>query len=112
MSASTSAAALLLATAAWVTGPAWAQGGAGQSRGEMLYANHCIACHNTQVHWRDRKLVTDWASLEAQVRHWQAVGQLNWSARDIEEVARYLNESIYHLPPGKSVASASAAPPG
>ena len=35
------------------------------ARGELLYSTHCIACHNEQVHWRDKKLVKDWISLRA-----------------------------------------------
>ena len=37
------------------------------SRGELLYTKACVACHTTQVHWRDKKLATDWKSLQAQV---------------------------------------------
>ena len=33
------------------------------SRGELLYANHCIACHTTQVHWRRNKAATDLQTL-------------------------------------------------
>jgi len=94
------------AAAAWVTGAALAQGAAAQGRGGMLYANHCFACHDTQVHWRERKQLADWASFEAQVRHWQAIGQLNWSGRDIEDVARHLNERICRFPPRADMAAA------
>ena len=38
---------------------------------------------------------TDWASLKAQVRRWQARASLEWSEADIVEVARYLNDAIY-----------------
>lgn len=94
---------LVLALAA---GPALGQGlgAAPGSRGQMLYGNHCIACHNTQMHWRDGKLVTDWASLKAQVRRWQGTAQLNWSEDDIDDVARYLNDSFYRFPHGGRVA--------
>jgi mono/diheme cytochrome c family protein len=68
------------------------------SRGQALYATHCIGCHNTQVHWRDDKLATDWASLKLLVRRWQATMALAWSEADIVEVTRYLNDSIYHYP--------------
>lgn len=68
------------------------------SRGALLYQTHCIACHDTQVHWRDHKLATDWASLSAQVRRWQANTGLQWSDQDIDEVARYLNATIYRYP--------------
>lgn len=92
--------------------PAQAQGPAGPgSRGQMLYGNHCIACHTTQMHWRDQKLVTDWASLKLQVRRWQGTAQLNWSEDDIDDVARYLNDTFYRLPGGAKVASAPLSGP-
>jgi mono/diheme cytochrome c family protein len=74
------------------------------SRGQMLYGNHCIACHTTQMHWRDRKLVTDWPSLKLQVRRWQAAAQLNWSEDDIDDVSRFLNDTFYRLQGGGKVA--------
>ena len=70
-----------------------------QTRGELLYSTHCIACHTTQVHWREQKLATDWRSLQAQVARWQAVGALGWSDQDISEVTGYLNERFYGFPP-------------
>jgi mono/diheme cytochrome c family protein len=67
----------------------------GEPRGELLYSTYCIACHTTEIHWRDKKLVTDWASLKAQVRRWQATTGVVWSESDIGEVTRYLNELYY-----------------
>jgi mono/diheme cytochrome c family protein len=69
-----------------------------QSRGELLYNIHCVACHNEKVHWRDQKLARDWNRLQELVRQWQANAQLDWSEEDIQAVARYLNEAIYRLP--------------
>ena len=68
-----------------------------QSRGELLYSTHCIACHTAQMHWRDKKLATDWATLEAQVRRWQAEAMLGWSEEDILAVTRHLNQGIYRF---------------
>lgn len=68
------------------------------TRGEMLYATHCIGCHDAQIHWRDKRIATDWASLKDQVRHWQAVSGLTWSDEDVTEVARYLSAQYYHYP--------------
>lgn len=68
------------------------------TRGELLYTTHWIACHNSQMHWRDQRLATDWASLRAQVRRWQDVSKLGWSDDDIREVTRYLNDRIYRFP--------------
>ena len=68
------------------------------TRGELLYTTNCIACHNAQVHWRDKKLVTDWTSLQSEVRRWQKFSGLGWSDDDIMKVARYLNALYYHYP--------------
>jgi mono/diheme cytochrome c family protein len=69
------------------------------SRGEMLYANHCIACHATQMHWREKRQATDWAGLRAQVQRWQGVARLDWSDEDILDVVRHLNDTIYRFTP-------------
>lgn len=76
-------------------GTATAQAG----RGELLYSTYCNACHAEQVHWREKRLVTDWSSLIAEVDRWQANGNLGWSSDDSEMVARYLNAAHYHFPP-------------
>lgn len=66
-----------------------------EARGELLYAAHCIACHASEVHWREQKLATGWNSLKAQVRRWQASIGLIWSEEEITDVARYLNAVYY-----------------
>lgn len=68
------------------------------TRGRLLYETHCVACHTTQMHWRDQRIVQDWDGLLAQVRAWQARANLNWPDADIEAVARHLNDHIYKLP--------------
>ncbi len=68
------------------------------SRGELLYATHCIACHNEQVHWRDKTLATEWTSLQAEVDRWQKLARLGWADDDVAAVARYLNALHYHYP--------------
>lgn len=92
----------------------------GQSRGELLYNTHCVACHSVQMHWRDNKLAVDWPTLLDQVQQWQAAAQLAWSADDVERVARYLNDTSYHFkapvrplaraPAGAALAAVAAAP--
>lgn len=68
-----------------------------QSRGELLYTTHCIACHTTEIHWRDKRSASNWAGLKVQVRRWQGAASLAWSDGDILDVSRYLNETIYHF---------------
>jgi hypothetical protein len=74
-----------------------------QSRGELLYTTHCIACHSTQMHWRDQRRATDLASLTEQVRYWQGRALLSWTEDDIAEVTRYLNQRIYRFGPPRLV---------
>jgi mono/diheme cytochrome c family protein len=95
-------AALLLASTPAVAQPA---PGKGESLGEQLYSTHCGACHTTRVHWRDKKLATDWASLRAQVKRWQANSGLAWSDDQIIEVTRYLNQRYYHFPEALSLST-------
>jgi mono/diheme cytochrome c family protein len=68
------------------------------NRGSMLYDNHCIQCHTQQVHWREKRLATDWKALITQVDRWQRASGLDWNNKDIEEVTRYLNGKYYHYP--------------
>ena len=75
------------------------------SRGELLYATHCIGCHSTEVHWRDRRVATDWTSLKGQVFRWQSNTGLSWTDDDVVAVAGYLNDLYYRFPaPGRTVA--------
>lgn len=68
------------------------------TRGELLYATHCIACHDVQIHWRDKRVAADWAGLQAEVRRWQIISRLGWSEDDVVDVTRYLNTLHYHYP--------------
>lgn len=93
--------------------PAWplfasAQDAGQPTRGRLLYETHCIACHNSQVHWRDQRLARDWPGLVEQVRNWQARANLFWGESDIVEVARHLNDTIYRY--GRPLASLGRAP--
>lgn len=84
------------------------------SRGALLYATHCIACHNTQMHWRDARVAKDWPSLKAEVRRWQAGARLAWSDEDISEVTRHLNALYYGFvePQARVAAPGDPAAPG
>ena len=79
------------------TAPVHAQG-APATRGALLYANHCVECHTTQMHWREQRLARDWGSLKGQVRRFQGIARLQWSEEDIDAVARHLNDTIYRFP--------------
>ena len=78
--------------------PVQAQLKEGETRGELLYSTHCNACHTSKIHWRNKKLATDWLSLKAQVHRWQANADLGWSKEEITDVTHYLNAVYYHFP--------------
>jgi mono/diheme cytochrome c family protein len=91
--------ALTGTTLMFVTALAAGQGPrTGEPSGELLYSTYCIGCHTTQVHWRDKRLATDWTSLKAQVRRWHENIGLGLEDDDVAAVARYLNGLYYHFP--------------
>lgn len=65
------------------------------SRGEMLYRNHCIECHNQQIHWRDGRIAADMDGLQKEVRRWQDAIGMQWTDDEINDVSRYLNSTYY-----------------
>ena len=67
-------------------------------RGRLLYETHCIGCHTTQAHWRERHLVRSWADLLYQVTRWQKNAGQDWSSEEINDTAAYLNEAFYNMP--------------
>ncbi len=68
-----------------------------QNRRELLYTTHCVTCHTSLIHWRNKALATDWHSLKFQVRRWQNNLELGWSKDEIIGVTRYLNGIYYHF---------------
>jgi len=67
-------------------------------RGRLLYETHCIACHTTQAHWRDKHVVRSWADLLYQVTRMEKNAGQDWSSAEISDVAAYLNELFYKMP--------------
>lgn len=88
-------ATLLMYVASLAAGQAQA---ADASRGEALYSTYCSECHTTEVHWREQRLATDWASLMFQIRRWQDNSGLDLNEDDIAAIATYLNGRYYHYP--------------
>ena len=67
----------------------------GVSRGEALYANHCVACHTCQAHTRRDPLVKNMGELTQQVERWQANQKLGWKEEERAAVVEYLNRTFY-----------------
>jgi mono/diheme cytochrome c family protein len=100
----------LLAVTAFATASGFASAAEAESRGSLLYATHCTACHTSKQHWREKKLATDWNSLEMQVRRWQAAAFLDWRDEDIQAVTRHLNDRYYRFEPTGDPVCTQAAP--
>lgn len=65
------------------------------SRGELLYRNHCIECHNQQIHWREARIAKDTIGIKQQVTRWQDAIGVQWTEEEINDVSRYLNRTYY-----------------
>jgi cytochrome c5 len=68
-----------------------------QPRGEMLYTNHCLSCHESIVHIREKRSAKNLNALRDAVTRWSQELELKWSSREIEDVVLYLNLRYYHF---------------
>lgn len=68
------------------------------SRGQLLYENHCIACHESVAHVRHDRRAKSYKALQDWVVRWSNQQQLGWSPGDIADVVDYLNRHYYNFP--------------
>ena len=66
-------------------------------RGQALYENHCMSCHEDGVHTRDTRRATSIAELRKWVATWIFHASLGWSSEEIDDVADYMNRRYYHF---------------
>lgn len=66
-----------------------------KTRGQLLYETHCIACHESGLHVRERRKARNIAEINQWVGRWVGYQKLNWGIEDIQEVANYLNRQFY-----------------
>jgi hypothetical protein len=64
-------------------------------RGQLLYENHCMSCHESVIHIRTRQHTRSLPELQAQVLHWAEYLKLNWDREDVREVAAHLDTRYY-----------------
>jgi mono/diheme cytochrome c family protein len=67
-----------------------------QTRGEMLYTNHCLNCHESIVHVREKRSAKNLDAIRDAVNRWSQELELKWSSREVEDVVLYLNLRYYH----------------
>ena len=66
-----------------------------QDRGQQLYENHCLSCHESTVHIRGDKRATSFNDIQYQVGRWSEVLSLSWTEEEINDVVNYLNARYY-----------------
>jgi cytochrome c5 len=66
-------------------------------RGQLLYENHCMSCHESVVHVRTRQQARSLAELQARVSHWAAFLHLSWGKPEIDDVVRHLDHQYYRF---------------
>jgi len=74
-----------------------ATAGAEESRGRILYENHCASCHDMRVHEREQRLPENLGELQREVERWQQNQGLHWGREEIADVVDYLNASQYRF---------------
>ena len=67
------------------------------NRGEALYKNHCMECHETLAHTRPGSRISSMGEIRSSVASWSIHSNLGWSREEVEDVADYLNMKFYHL---------------
>lgn len=67
------------------------------SRGQMLYENHCLGCHESLVFIREKRTVRNLAGLRDAVLRWAVEEKLPWSAEELDDVAGHLNRTYYRF---------------
>ena len=66
-------------------------------RGELLYENHCQACHGSTVHTRSDRQVKSPEALRAWVMSWAVHSGLEWSQVEIADITAFLNRRFYRF---------------
>lgn len=66
-------------------------------RGQALYENHCMSCHEATVHTRETRRATSFVDLRKWVATWSFHASLDWSSEEIDDVADFMDRSYYHF---------------
>jgi mono/diheme cytochrome c family protein len=68
-------------------------------RGQMLYENHCMSCHESLVHIRGNHRAHSPEDIRGWVSHWATYLHLRWGQEEVEEVVKHLNDQYYKFEP-------------
>jgi hypothetical protein len=68
------------------------------TRGRALYELRCLGCHAESVHARAKRVAKDFDEVRAWVARWNTSLSLYWEAKEVDDVALYLNHAYYQYP--------------
>jgi len=66
-------------------------------RGQALYENHCMECHESWAHTRDGRHVNSLDVLRKRVNAWSIHTGLGWGDEEVDDITDYLNRRFYQL---------------
>ena len=69
-----------------------------ETRGHMLYENHCTSCHESTVYIRTKRKATNYKEMANWVNQFADSLNLGWGDVEKQEVMQYLNERYYKYP--------------
>ena len=71
--------------------------GTSPERGQGLYRNHCLACHDSSTHVRSNRRARTLPEVRRWVARWSVQLELGWGPNEIDDVTAYLNRTYYRL---------------
>ena len=64
--------------------------------GKRLHKN-CFGCHNESIYTRPDRIIHSYPDLKNRVKFCETNNGLDWTQREIEDVATYLNKDFYRF---------------
>jgi hypothetical protein len=71
------------------------------TRGQLLYEDHCMTCHESIVHIREDRRTRSLSGLRERVVNWAEFLHLHWGKEEVEDVVQHLNAYYYKFQPGE-----------
>ncbi len=90
--------------------------GVSPERGEGLYLNHCLSCHESTAHIRKNRRAKTLAEVRRWVARWSVQLELGWGLNEVDDVTAYLNRTYYRfadvswVPRGRALVKSDVEP--
>ncbi len=66
-------------------------------RGQALYEDNCMQCHESWAHTRANHKVQSIGELRNRVAGWSVHSGLEWTEEEVDDVVQYLNHRFYQF---------------